>query len=348
MPRYRRTSNEDRSRIVESYNAGEDFVALADTLRIQRTTAYSIVRTYQREERTDAVSRAGGRPKSLDNETLDLIVLLLEADPLMTIRRIIEEVRALWPRKPIFSRMTLCRALEGEMISIKVTRDVPAERNSPRVKEARRAYAEWLLNEAMNTPRVYVDETGFNLWTKRTYGRALVGHRANRIVGGQRGRNATVIAAIAERAGVLYHEVHFGRVTGDTFKHFMVSLDVVIGGSNSVVIMDNAPVHNGVIEEFPAMTIKMLPPYSPFLNPIENCFSVFKNFLKQYLSTETMRCTSERARQLGTTVVSLRETVLREAIAVALPQVTRRVVERTYGHANTYLTRCLQADNIFQ
>ena len=348
MRPHNRTSNEDRSRIVGSYNAGEDFLALADTLGINRTTAYGIIRTYQREERTVAVSCAGGRPKSVDNETLDLIVLLLEADPLMTIRRILEEVRALWPHKPIFSRMTLCRALEGEMISVKMTRDVPAERNSPRVKEARRSYAEWLLNEAMNVSRVYVDETGFNLWTKRTYGRSRVGHRANRIVGGQRGRNATVIAAIAERAGVLYYEVHFGRVTGDTFKQFMVSLEVVIGGCNSVVIMDNAPVHNGIVEEFPAMTIKMLPPYSPFLNPIENCFSVFKTFLKQYLSTETMRCTSERARQQGTTVVLLRESVLREAIAVAIPQVTRSVVERTYGHANTYLTRCLQGEDIFQ
>ena len=96
------------------------------------------------------------------------------------------------------------------------------------------------------------------------------------------------------------------------------------------------------------MTIKMLPPYSPFLNPIENCFSVIKTFLKQYLSTETMRSTSERAGQLGITVVLLRESVLREAIAVAIPRVTRSVVERTYGHANTYLTRCLQAENIFQ
>ena len=61
-----------------------------------------------------------------------------------------------------------------------------------------------------------------------------------------------------------------------------------------------------------------------------------------------MRCTSERARQLGTTVVLLRESVLREAIAVAIPQVTRSVVERTYGHANTYLTRCLQGEDVFQ
>ena len=156
-----------------------------------------------------------------------------------------------------------------------------------------------------------------------------------------------MIAAIADRGGVLYYEVHFGKVNGETFKQFMVSLEVINGGSNSVIIMDSAPVHRGIIEEFPALKIKMLPPYSPFLNPIENCFSVFKTFIKQYLATQTMQCTSERASRLGVSLVALRESVLQEAIEVALPQITRSVVERTYGHANTYLTRCLQGDDIF-
>ena len=51
MHPHRRTSNEDRSRIVGSYNVGEDLLALADTLGINTTTASGIIRTYQREER---------------------------------------------------------------------------------------------------------------------------------------------------------------------------------------------------------------------------------------------------------------------------------------------------------
>ena len=50
------TSNEDRSRIVGSYNVGEDLLALAHTLGINRTTAYGIIRTYQREERRLSIS----------------------------------------------------------------------------------------------------------------------------------------------------------------------------------------------------------------------------------------------------------------------------------------------------
>ena len=57
---------------------GGDFVALAATLRINRCTAYSIIRCYQRHGRTDS-THAGGRPRVIDNETLDLAVMLIEA-----------------------------------------------------------------------------------------------------------------------------------------------------------------------------------------------------------------------------------------------------------------------------
>ena len=75
---------------------------------------------------------------------------------------------------------------------MKMVRDCPAERNSERVKGARRAYSEWMIDEGIGKHRVYIDECGYNLWTRRTYGRAVVGERANRIVGGQRGSGALI------------------------------------------------------------------------------------------------------------------------------------------------------------
>ena len=38
--RYRSTTNEDRGRIVQAYEDGEDFLSLAYTLGIRRSTAY--------------------------------------------------------------------------------------------------------------------------------------------------------------------------------------------------------------------------------------------------------------------------------------------------------------------
>ncbi|XP_042229780.1 uncharacterized protein LOC121871483 [Homarus americanus] len=155
--------------------------------------------------------------------------MLLEANPMMTLREIKEEVMDIFPTKPHFSEVTLSRYLEGELISLKMSRDSPAERNSPAVKEARHAYATWMLATGLQQQLVYIDETGFNLWTKRTYGRARCGERVHRAVGGQRGRNKTVIAAIAEHCGILYHEIHYGSVTKEVFSDFIASLAAIIG-----------------------------------------------------------------------------------------------------------------------
>ena len=70
MSPHRRTSEEDRARIVEAYNNGEDFLALSDGSRIKRTTAYSIVKVYLKEGRCESLQQRGGRPKKIDEETL--------------------------------------------------------------------------------------------------------------------------------------------------------------------------------------------------------------------------------------------------------------------------------------
>ena len=345
----RRTSDEDRARIAGSYERGEDFVALASSLGVKRTTAYAVVGCFARQGRTSAMEHAGGRPKKIDDETIDFISTLIEADPLKTLKQLVDDVRAIWPDKPHFSEATLSRALEGELYSVKLARDCPTERNSERVKDERHHYAQWMLGTGINLDRVYIDETGFNLWTRRAYGRSHVGTRVNRIIGGQRGRNATIITAIFDKPsnGILYYEIHFGKINKNIFNSFMQSLNTIIGDAKPVVIMDNAPIHIGVANDFPEMNIKMLPPYSPFLNPIENCFSVLKSDMKRTLNEKREMCTAEEAARLGTSVCALREHILRDCAEQALPCINHRLVAEMYAHANTYLMRCLQKEDIF-
>ena len=132
--------------------------------------------------------------------------------------------------------------------------------------------------------RIYIDETGFNLFTRRHYGRAPIGERVHRMVAGQRGRNVSVIAAISDRVGLVYHEIVHRSVNREVFIDFLTSLSVILGEERAVLIMDNAPCHSNVSVDNDALDIKYLPPNSPFLNPIENCFSVFKADMKQRLN----------------------------------------------------------------
>ena len=78
-----------------------------------------------------------------------------------------------------------------------------------------------------------------------------------------------------------------GTTDGDTFydfvqKHLLPQL-LPFNGINprSVVVMDNCSVHHieetvSMIEEVGAL-VHFLPPYSPDLNPIEECFSKVKS-----------------------------------------------------------------------
>ena len=84
---------------------------------------------------------------------------------------------------------------------------VPQDRNRPDVIDSRRAYAAWYLevtNMEQSPELIYIDKSGFNLWTARTRGRVRSGARAVRVVNGQRGANFTLILAVPSQRGVIY------------------------------------------------------------------------------------------------------------------------------------------------
>ncbi|KAF7670475.1 hypothetical protein CDIK_4599, partial [Cucumispora dikerogammari] len=84
--------------------------------------------------------------------------------------------------------------------------------------------------------------------------------------------------------GMLYHKIHKRAVN---INDFILALKEInesssrYGIDTSIFIMNNARIHHyrGMREdaEISALRINYLSPYSPFLNPIENVFSVWKN-----------------------------------------------------------------------
>ena len=346
---HRLASDADRERMIKRYEQGEDFLTTANGLGINRTTAYAVIRQYQRQLAEPlAEARRPGRQKLLDDESIDLLVMLVDGNVTITVKDLNRSLREVFPRKRQVSDATVSRALECELFTVKLCANIPVERNSERTKQARVTYAHNAYNRGINRDKVYIDEMGFNMYTKRSYGRARLGERAQRIVGGQRGNNLTMIAAISDQAGLFYYEIFTTDAKQQHFVNFVTSLDVIMGENfNPYIILDNCSIHNRIQDTFPHRRFTYLPPYSPFLNPIEECFSVVKSRVKNLLNDDVENCTRARARREGVTLVALRERILEAHLRVAITAITPELCSRLYHQANTYLMKCLNNDDIW-
>ncbi len=147
--------------------------------------------------------------------------------------------------------------------------------------------------EGNETPHilVFLDEAGFNLAKGRRRGRNIIGHRATVDVPGQRGGNITTCAAISEN-GVATHIPSLGTYNTQKLLIFLDCLHSdlipenergVVGPHlpNYVIVWDNVNFHRGPpirawFTAHPRMLMVLLPPYSPFLNPIEEFFSAWR------------------------------------------------------------------------
>ena len=102
---------------------------------------------------------------------------------------------------------------------------------------------------------------------------------------------------------------------------FLHNLERVSGNFNVIFAMDNAPVHNGALTDQNGHLIKKLPPYSPTLNPIENCFGCVKASVKRKLNVRMAEIADRRAAAAaGMTLVQHRRRILRECLTSALDQ----------------------------
>lgn len=182
---------------------------------------------------------------------------------------------------------------------------------------------------------IYMDEAGFNLTKRRRRGRNVIGHRAIVGVPGQRGGNVTLCAAISNH-GVVHHHANLGPYNTH---QLLISLnhmrDALLGQQDEhpiyVVVWDNVSFHRALqVTEWFNMNqgfINLcLPPYSPFLNPIEEFFSSWR--WKVY------------ERQPYTRVNLL------QAMGLACGDIGVEACQAWIRHARVFFPRCLARQNV--
>ncbi len=158
-----------------------------------------------------------------------------------------------------------------------------AERDRPDVAAARQ---DWRDNVAPNRDPnrvVFVDETAANTQSDRRYG---YGPRGKPVVGRvPHGHYKSLTFTAALRAdGLTACQILDGPMNGDRFESYVREVLVPTLRAGDVVVMDNLPCHKQVrvrlLIEGAGCRLRLLPPYSPDLNPIEKAFAKLKRVLR--------------------------------------------------------------------
>ncbi|GMF51851.1 unnamed protein product [Phytophthora fragariaefolia] len=281
-------------RVLRAARTGQDWRSVAANNDVNRRTAYRWIAAAQESEdwvASPRKPRGGRRNTKITDAHVDYLIALLDENCYLTLDEMVDALEARFSLK--VSRQTIKHHIDGKMYTMKQNHRDNNYRNLERNKLLRRDYVVNLLTyKAVGKTIFYVDETNFNLWCSCRRGRSLKGKRAVDKNTASKGSNIHVIGCIIEN-GLAYSEKRFGSFTSEKCNEFMrrllrhISLTTPL--DNVVSVADNAPCHANVEdvfeeEAFSDAKLLRLGPYSPMLNPIENCFSTFKSMVKRFLA----------------------------------------------------------------
>ncbi|GMF40489.1 unnamed protein product [Phytophthora fragariaefolia] len=247
-------------RVLLVARARQGWRVVAANNDVNRRTAYRWIASAQESEDMIASPRkprGGKRNAKITNTHVDHFIALLDENCYLTLDEMVDALEGRFSLK--VSRQIIKHHIEGRMLPVRL---------------------------------FYVDETNVNLWCSRRRGRNLKGKLAVDKKTASKGSNSHVITCISEN-GLAYSEKRFGSFTSENCNEFMRRLlrhiSFTIPLDNIVILTDNAPCHANVEdvfeeEAFSDAKLLRLGPYSPMLNPIENCFSTFKSMVKRFLA----------------------------------------------------------------
>jgi transposase len=276
-----------RRRFVEYFKANDVSISFAARIfDLKESTARSIWKVYLKNGDAEAMKRGRSLPTKMTNTIKELVQLLVDTDPDLTLAQICTKV---FERlHTTISISSVNRILTAIGYTMKLSRIIPEARNSEQQVESRFHYASMFMQErpVERGNIIWLDETGFNLHLRRRKGRSKIGERANVVVPNTQGKNISIVAAMNE-TGLLSYKAHYGAYTSILFAEWLATLGEHLGSlslSNCWFVLDNVRFHHTALVastvESLGFKLVFLPPYSPMLNPIELLFSKWKASVK--------------------------------------------------------------------
>lgn len=326
-------NNEGRERLIELvFEKRLKLKDAAAALGLKYKTAHKIISVFSAEGR---INRKGYNmnARKFGDEIKEAVVDFYQRNPDKTLKECIEYFRDNTEKfnGQIPSKSTIDRFLSGAKITYKALTAVPPQRNAEfTIKERKRFAIKFTKLENDGKHFIWLDEFGHNLSIRRRKGRSLVGTSAYITGPLQRGNNITVCAAI-DKSGPIHYTYQLGGFNAERFQEFLVGLKAKLDpNKKNIIICDNSPVHKAeALKEFIVaenMRFFYLPPYSPMLNPIEECFSKVKGII------------AARIAEIGS----------REAVRVAFDCVSSSDCEGWYRHMKRFFPQCLREKAIYK
>lgn len=293
---------------MKSILRGDRLKDIAAQFELSYKSVYSVKRLYERTGRWKALPRGGHRPTKLNDEQREFIIGCVRDDCTVILGEIGNKVKSRYGVE--VSDQTISRTLKGFHYSLKRVTRKAAAADTINCVEERYRYATWFnrLSRRKREKLVFTDETGFAVSMRRFTGYAPVGQRAVKTVAAIRTVNYTVFAAMTASSIIPFAiQNHAGNT--QTFLSYIKLLIAFFEEKqmdNMIFLMDNVKFHHNptIKQEIEAAghTIHFIPPYSPFINPIENCFSQWKGKVRGANSTdevELMRHIDEASEQIS-------------------------------------------------
>ena len=137
-------NNEERQRIIDSYNAGNSIATISSVLCIKRTTVNAIIKIYLSEGRTRKLQRGGAKPNKISEVNKHIIRSWVDDNCCLTLGAI--KQRCLDKLNINIRKSTIDRCLNNFSYSLKRIHLIPQQRNSDEVIEKRFEYANTYIN----------------------------------------------------------------------------------------------------------------------------------------------------------------------------------------------------------
>ena len=356
---YYRPKSEQLEFLYRAYTSGADIIQFGTSiLGMSRRTAQRYALKVM-DPTFSFKPRGGPRHTKVTPPIHDFMVRLVSENNEITLEEVRDRTLQRFPYLGKLAISTVWKHLDCQLITSKSLRYVSAEANTQENLQKRVEYVNFISTLDPTIHRVYVDETNFTILTRRSTGWSPTGERATRSTVINGCKKINIIHSVSPEYGNIYTFSTNENINGETFDQYirdmLGKLQTSYPDEKFIIIMDNCRTHRVPSlqqifdeEQFKNnFQFRMLPPYSPFLNPIERVFSQIKNEVRMYLSQhnqELIATASLPWGQKGAARYSILEKALNESINMVTPQNVSQYALRT----TSYYAQVLQMQPIME